>query len=219
MESEAEEPQSEEMGGGGLGPLRGLLSLVVLAGIVVVLISTSFQNFEVEGSSMFPNVEDGQFLVVNKAAYRSYRVWSWARWVPFLDRDDDGLFTPFGNPERGDVIVFRVPGDDSRNFIKRVIGVPGDTVEIKEGAVFIDDVALAEDYTSLPDRRNLAAQTVPEAHYFVIGDRRVDSYDSRSWGTLPRANIIGKAWFAYWPVGEFGRVKSLTPEPGETMGE
>lgn len=218
MELEVEELQPETKSGG-FGSLRGLFSLVVLAAIVVVLISTSFQNFEVEGSSMFPNVEDGQFVVVNKAAYHSYRVWNWARWVPFLDRDGDGLFTPFGNPERGDVVVFRVPGDDSRNFIKRVIGLPGETVEIKEGVLYIDGQAMDEDYISLPDKRTLAAQVVPDLDYFVIGDRRVDSYDSRSWGTLPRANIIGKAWFAYWPVTDFHRVKSLTPDPGATAAE
>lgn len=196
------------------GGWRGLLGTFVLAAILFALISTSFQNFQVEGSSMHPTVQDGEFLVVNKAAYRRFDLPHWLQWVPFLDRNGNGKIAPFGSPKRGDVIVFHLPQREERNLIKRVIGLPGETIEIRRGVVYINGKRLEEKYLQRLGERSLPPQKVPDDHYFVIGDERVASFDSRDWGPLPRREIIGKAWFSYWPTQTFGLIKSETPEPG-----
>ncbi len=194
---------------------RGFLLTVVEAGILFLFISTFLQNFWVTGSSMFPNVHDGQKLVVNKASYREFHVGSWAQRVPFLDPDKNGIVRPFGDPRRGDVVIFHAPPEPTKNFIKRVIGLPGETVEVKAGIPYINGLAIKEDYITRPDTRSVAAVKVPPDEFYVMGDERADSYDSRSWGLLPREKLIGKAWLTYWPFSEIGIVKNLTPPPGK----
>ncbi len=203
--------------------------------MIFVLISTSFQNFQVQGDSMDPNVQSGNYVVVNKAAYRHLEVGGWAKWIPFLDRDKDGIIALFGKPERGDVIVFKcprsvgnnplTPGDkcafdvDSdqwtgrQNLIKRVIGLPGELIESRNNVIYIDGVPLEEEYITAPGGPQVTRQRVPEGRYFVMGDHRVNSRDSRYWDSVPRSFIIGKAWFKYWPASAFGRVGSLTSDP------
>ncbi len=194
-----------------------LLQTLVLAALVVLLVSTSFQNFEVEGTSMTPNVQNGDMIIVSKAAYRSVHLPGWATHLPFIDRDNDGYFTPFGEPKRGDVIVFHLPSQSERNLIKRVIGLPGDTIEIRRGIVYRNGEQLNEDYLdpALVGERSMNLTTVPENEFFVMGDERSRSFDSRDWGTLPRKYIIGKAWFSYWPSEQFGRVHQYRAEPLE----
>ena len=129
----------------------------------------------------------------------------------------------FRAPRRGDVIVFRFPLDTSRDFIKRVIGVPGDTVEVRDGKVFINGDPLVENYIlSTPDY-TYPPKTVPEGQYFVLGDNRRNSYDSHAWHTqcsqqqtcdfVPEENIIGQAWVAYWPFDVFGFVNNKVLKP------
>jgi signal peptidase I len=198
-----------------LGHARGLGGTLLLAALIFLLLSTSFQNFRVEGSSMYPNVQDGEFLVVNKAAYRRLDVPGWAKWVPLLDRGGDGHVAPFGNPERGDVIVFHLPKQEQRNLIKRVIALPGEAIEIRGGAVLVNGQELQEDYIPRLGQRSIAQQVIPPDHYFVMGDERSSSFDSRDWGPLPRKNIIGRAWFSYWPGHTMGLIRAETPEPGK----
>ena len=195
-----------------LSNFKGVLVTVALAALVFLLISTSFQNFQVEGTSMTPNIQDGQFIVVNKAAYRHVDVPGWARWVPFLDRDGDDFVSPFGSPQRGDVIVFSLESQPGRNFIKRVIGLPGERIQISRSRVFINGEEVQEPYIPRQGRKEVAELLIPEDEYFVMGDERVASFDSRDWGTLPRDRIIGKAWVSYYPFDGFGRIKSQGPE-------
>lgn len=162
---------------------RELLETAVLTLLIFFLIRVAVQNFRIEGQSMEPTLHAGQYLIVNKAVYR---------WLH--------------PPQRGDIIVFEYPRSPDRDFIKRVIGLPGEEVEIRDGVVYINGRALQEAYISSPSRRSFAARMVGEDEYFVLGDNRPNSSDSRSWGMLPQKYIIGRAWLSYWPPQTWGFV-------------
>jgi len=179
---------------------------LVLALIIFLIVRSVAQNFRVEGPSMEPGLHDGQYLLVNKAVYFKLDMGTLAKYIPFLDAKDGEEKFLFHGPQRGDVVVFRYPKDPSRDFIKRVIGVPGDTVAIREGVVYVNGIALREDYTVNPGATDMPEQLVPPKSYFVLGDNRANSSDSRSWGFVPEENIIGKALFSYWPLSQLGGV-------------
>jgi signal peptidase I len=166
--------------------MREIVETVVLALLIFSLIRIVIQNFRIEGYSMEPNLHQGQYLIVNKAVYR---------WLH--------------GPQRGDIVVFEYPRAPDRDFIKRVIGLPGETVEVRDGLIYVGGVPLDEPYLSEPTRGNMAPRTMGPAEYFVLGDNRNNSSDSRSWGPLPDENIIGKAWLSYWPPPLWGSI----PEP------
>ncbi|MEQ1947475.1 MAG: signal peptidase I [Bryobacteraceae bacterium] len=161
------------------------LFLSVLIAIVVILFL--YQPVKVEGTSMMPALIDQERIFINKYAYK------------------------FGITEinRGDTVVFWFPGDPSKSYIKRVIGVPGDTVEVIEGAVFVNDKKIDEPYVpdEYRDKMSTPKNHVPVGEYFVAGDHRSSSNDSRSWGTVPRSYIYGKAVFVYWPPERMGMLK------------
>ena len=116
--------------------------------------------------------------------------------IPFVSIESDGPAYPFNVPKAGDVIIFKFPRDESREFVKRIVGEPGDVVEIKRGEVFVDGVPIQDDLARL-DRRSMTPKTVPKDAYFVLGDNRGNSNDSRDWGTVPAENIVGKAWAGF----------------------
>ncbi len=171
--------------------LRELIETLILTLVIFLLIRFAVQNFRIEGFSMEPNFHDGQFLIVNKLIY---------------------LLHP---PERGDVIVFIPPNNTTRDFIKRVIGLPGDRVEIVNGKVFVDGQPLDEPYPLNPASYSAGAVTVPPGEYFVLGDNRNNSSDSHSWGTVAGDKIIGKAWVSYWPPQDVGFVPAFTYAAGK----
>ena len=156
---------------------------IVLAAFIITFIA---QSFVVEGSSMEPSLHNRERLLVNKFVYR------------------------FKKPEYGDVVVFRYPANPKRRFIKRVIGVPGDQVEIRDGFVVVNNNILNEDYTLDLTYGYFGPKIVPEEHYFVLGDNRNNSDDSRypDVGFVPKSNIVGKAALLWWPFGRFGTIKS-----------
>ena len=141
---------------------------------------------------MQPNFYEGQFILVNKLSYR------------------------LGAPERGDVIVFHNPSNVSEDYIKRVIGLPGDTVEIHNQAIFINGEVLAEDYNLNPLHPStvFGPLLVAPNHLFVMGDNRQNSKDSRDFGALSEDLIVGKAWIHVWPLSNFGWVEHQELEPG-----
>lgn len=203
---------------------RELVETLILALLIFLAVRAAVQNFQVEGSSMDPGLQNGQFLLVNKLLYARVDLDGIDRFIPFIDLPD-GEHHIFGSPQRGDVVVFRFPGDESRDFIKRIIGVPGDKVEVRIGKVFINNLPIDEPYLTHTANYNIEPLTVPPASYFVLGDNRPGSFDSHSWISrqptpdwpnppfIPEGNIIGKAWLLYWPFDDWGLApnKSLTP--------
>ena len=184
---------------------REILETALLALLIFLTVRASFQNFRVEGSSMVPSLETGQFLIVNKLAYATIDL-SIFDWVPFYDAGEDSAHHIFGSPGRGDVVVFQAPQNPQQDFIKRIIGVPGDVMEIKGGGVVLNGEPLLESYIrgETGNCRDPCLWTVPEGHYFVLGDNRTGSSDSRVFGFVPEENIVGKTLFSYWPLGEAG---------------
>jgi signal peptidase I len=156
---------------------RQVLFVILAAVGIFFLLQTTIQSVVVLGSSMEPNFEEGQRLIVNKVTYR------------------------LREPKLGEVIVFQPPNNDNVDFIKRIIAGPGDTVEIKDGTVYVNDLPLNEPYIKAHPGYTLSPTTVPKNEYFVLGDNRNNSNDSHSWGTLPRQNIVGLAWVSIWPPG------------------
>ncbi len=162
--------------------LRDLLVSVVVSAFIIVFL---YQPVRVEGTSMLPVLEDQDRLFINKVAYR------------------------VGPVERGDVVVFLYPHDHSKSYIKRVIAGPGDAIRIDEGRVYVNGTALKEPYVPrrYTDERSLPEMVVPPEEYFVMGDHRSISSDSRDFGPVERGLIYGKAAFVYWPVGQMGVVR------------
>jgi len=149
----------------------------------LVIITFIVQAFYIPSGSMEPTLMVDDRILVAKFVYR------------------------LGSPHRGDVIVFRYPLNPQRDFVKRVMGLPGDSVRLRNGVVYVGGQALSEkSYTIKPDFGNYGPVTVPANQYFVLGDNRNNSEDSRFFGYVPRGNIIGKAVFIYWPLPRIGFV-------------
>jgi len=157
----------------------------ILIAVVLALVVRGFvvETFVVLGPSMDPTLQDLERLFVNKIVYRLHE------------------------PTRGDIVVFAYPRDPTRDFIKRVIGLPGETVEIRDGRVFIDGSFIEEPYVVYADSYgDYGTVTVPTGHVFVMGDNRRNSEDSRYFGPVPLVNLRGKAFLIYWPVSLFGLI-------------
>jgi signal peptidase I len=174
-----------EASAGGPGAWSWLREFALAMGISIFIIVFLYQPVRVEGTSMMPGLRDQERIFINKYAYR------------------------LGSIERGDVVVFRYPGDPSKNYIKRIVGEPGDRIEIVRGAVIVNGSRLAEPYVpkKYQDDRSMSEVTVPAGSYFVLGDHRNLSSDSRDFGTVERDAIFGKAVFAYWPAEMAGKLR------------
>jgi signal peptidase I len=199
--------------------VRELAETIILALLIFLLVRAVVQNFQVEGSSMDPTFKDGWYLLVNKAIYWEINLDTVHKFVPFVEPGDDPTRFIFRGPQRGDIIVFHPPtesGEPSdRDFIKRVIALPNETVEVHDCTVFIDGKALEEPYLTQPVAGDFEPFTVPPDQYFVMGDNRNNSSDSRSFHAVPKENIIGMAWLTYWPFDIFGLVDNHAEKPGD----
>ena len=182
--------------------IRELIETIILALLIFLVIQFTVQNTRVEGMSMDPTLADGQYLIVNKAIYTRLDPKKFQAVFDFFGIDRTDSFFPLHAPRRGEVIVFEFPRDRSRDFVKRVIGVPGDTVEIRRGTVFVNGEELDEPYVRNKGRSNERLQRVPEDSYYVLGDNRRASSDSRDWGMVPAENVTGKAWVSFWPLDQ-----------------
>ncbi len=193
--------------------VRELVETGLLALLVFLSVRASFQNFKVDGISMQPTLEDGQFLIVNKLVYSEVNLDKLSNFVPFVDPGSDPRRNVFHGPERGDIIVLRSPSKPDIDLIKRVIGLPGDTVEIRDGHVYINDQLLIEPYITQPWSDNKPKVTLPADQYYVLGDNRSNSADSRSQqvGLVHKDLIIGKAMLSYWPRNKFGLAPNGSP--------
>lgn len=194
-----------------------IIETILLALLIFLMVRGVVLNFRVDGSSMEPTLSNSEMLIINRRAYSSIDINGWLDFLPGVEDDEgDGSYL-FNPPQRGDIVVFSPPGGESDPYIKRIIGLPGETVEIREGAVYVDGVALNEPYvtssTSWRGEGDRSSITVPEEEYFVMGDNRSNSSDSRMFGTVPQRNIIGKSWIAYWPPGSI----EVLPRPSYAM--
>lgn len=177
---------------------RGLwevVQILVMAVLMVILIRNFFHNYRIEGISMEPNFHDRQFLIVNRYAYcPGIHVEIPVANVSLFDR-----VWCVRTPKRGDVVIFEYPRDPSRDFIKRVIGLPNETVEVRAGQVYVDGVLVPEPFGPNPGSYNAPPLTVGPDEVYVMGDNRNNSSDSHLWGPLKLEHIIGKALVSYWP--------------------
>jgi signal peptidase I len=169
--------------GSGIGRfLIDVIETLVFSVLLFVGINFISARIRVDGFSMEPTLQSGEFVIVNKIAYK------------------------VGNPTRGDVIVFRYPFDPQQEYIKRVIGLPGDQVKVEDGQVYVNNEPLVEPYiAAAPAYQN--ETTVPADSLFVLGDNRNNSSDSHNWGPVPLDYVIGKAVFIYWPPTEWGTIE------------
>ncbi len=177
--------------------LRDGAEVVVFGLFAFALVQLTIQNFEIDGPSMQTTLRPGERVLTYKLAFLR---------VPLdgLPIFQDGDRLTAGNPRRGDVVVLRPANGSQRDLIKRIIALPGETIDVSQRGVFVNGVPLDEPYVSAPPNYAIPARTVPVDHYFVLGDNRINSSDSHVWGMLPRENIIGKALLVYWPPGEWG---------------
>ena len=191
--------------------IRELFETVILALVIFLGLQFSMGNYRVEGSSMVPTLEEDEYVIVNKLVYLRLDPRSIVGLLPFVDSDSDSAVYVFHEPRRGEVIIFEFPNNPERDFVKRIIGLPGETVEILRGQVRIDGEHLDEPYITNPDRTNMRPVTVPPDRYFVLGDNRRASHDSRDWGPVPVENLIGKAWVSFWPLNRWHSLRLQSP--------
>ncbi len=163
------------------GAAREIITTIIVGVVIFILLQTTVQSFIVIGSSMRPNFEPGQRLLVSKISYR------------------------VGEPQRGDVIVFLPPNDDI-DYIKRIIGMPGDTVKVDDMTVYVNGVALDEPYINSAPQYHVKEKQVPADSYFVLGDNRNNSNDSHNGWFAEGDAVVGKAWLSVWPPDKWGLV-------------
>jgi len=180
-ETITESQDSEEKRSGFGRFVIDIVETLILSIVLFAAINGVSARIRVDGASMEPTLQSGEFVIVNKLAY----------W--------------FGDPTIGDVIVFHFPRDPDQEYIKRIIGLPGDQVEIKDGSVFVNGQVLSEDYIAASPVYELVTE-VPADSLLVLGDNRNNSSDSHNWGPVPLDQVIGKATFIYWPPTEWGVV-------------
>ena len=166
--------------------LADILETLILAVVLFVGINFITARIRVDGSSMEPTLHSGEFVIVNKLAYK------------------------LSLPELGDIIVFHFPRDPKQEYIKRVIGLPGDQVTIQEGKVFVNGQEITEPYISAPPVYPGNSWQIPDGQLFVLGDNRNNSSDSHNWGTVPMDYVVGKALFVYWPLDSWGTIDHIS---------
>ena len=191
--------------------IRELIETAILALLIFIALQASVQNFKVEGSSMEPTLKDGQYLLVNKLVYFNLSPGDLRRLLPFNRFDRPETLFAFHAPRRGEIIIFHFPRDQTRDFVKRVIGVAGDEVEIRRGTVFVNGRSLEEPYITHPSEASMSRLIVPPEKFFVLGDNRRFSNDSRDWGPVPTGNVVGRAWVSYWPLNQFNTLLTFSP--------
>ncbi len=183
-----EQPAAPPAPSRGSGLLREIVETALLTALIFLVVNAATGRFKIDGSSMEPNLHHDEYVIVDKVTYL------------------------FGKPQRGDVVVFFLEGQP-KDYIKRVIGLPGDTIELSNGTVYIDGQPLAEPYVASASVTYTARQLGDE-EYFVMGDNRGNSSDSRAFGPIRSDNIVGRAWIVYWPPTDWAIVPHHTYAAG-----
>lgn len=176
------DPERKKKQGMFLGEILESVAIAVILAVIIRFFL--FQPFYIPSGSMEPTLKPGDRIIVNKLIYR------------------------YSQPKRGDIMVFKYPRDPQRDFIKRVVGLPGETIDIKDSIVYINNSVIPQPFLE-PGLKfgSFGPVDIPDNSYFMMGDNRNNSEDSRVWGTLPSENIVGKAMFIYWPLSRIGIVK------------
>lgn len=182
LELEENDPKKPNL----LSVLVDILETLLLSVVLFFLINAVSARIKIDGSSMEPNLHHGEFVIVSKINYR------------------------FGEPERGDVVVFDFPRNITQEYIKRIIGLPGEQIRVEGGKIFINGVLLTEPYLKMEPRYE-GEWVVPESTLFVLGDNRNNSSDSHTWGIVPMENVIGEALLIYWPPSSWGLINGTQP--------
>jgi signal peptidase I len=180
--------------------IDGVETLLIAAAIFLIIYAFLFRPFNVSGQSMYPNFHNGEYVITNLIGFEDLKVYH----------------ASFGTLKYGDVVVFVAPPDPTKDYIKRVVGVAGDTISIKSGSVYRNGQLVDESPYLSPDVKTEQGAflgegqtvTVPTNDYFVLGDNRPESADSRSWGFVPKDNIVGKSMLVYWPLDRLRFVKN-----------
>lgn len=182
VESPGEPAAIEKSRSGVLRFLVDVFETLVLSALLFIAINAVSARIRVDGYSMEPTLHNGEFVIVNKLAYK------------------------LGTPDYGDVIVFHYPRDPKQEYIKRVIGLPGDRVKVTNGQVYVNDQLITEPYIAAAPKYQ-SEWVVPENSLFVLGDNRNNSSDSHNWGPVPTDNLVGKAMLIYWPPEAWGLIR------------
>jgi signal peptidase I len=195
--------------------VKELLETAVYILLVFVIVRSMVQNFKIEGTSMEPSLHSDQYILVNKLVYFHFDLNAPLRFLPGFQDQEPQVVYPLGLPKRGDIIVFEYPNNPEQDFIKRVIGIPGDTIKVQQGKVFLNGKELPEPYLideeTMPENPTYCDPgsachretiTVPAGTVYVMGDNRQNSSDSRKWDSLDVKHIIGKAWLLYYPLDD-----------------
>jgi len=201
--------------------VKELLETAIYILLVFVIVRSMVQNFKIEGSSMEPSLHTGQYILVNKLIYFHFDLNAPLRLLPGYANLHPRIIYPLSLPKRGDIVVFEYPNDIRKDYIKRVIGLPGDKIRIKDGSVYVNDQLLKEPYLTNETKPNNPIYcnpghkcsydtiVVPEGSVFVLGDNRGNSSDSREWDSLSLDHVIGQAWLLYYPLDNLG----IIPHP------
>ena len=178
--------------------IREIAETFVIVMLVFLALQITIRTYQVEGYSMAPTMHHTDYVLVNKIVYTKFEKNILNNFMPLVDMESEEVMFPFHSPQRGEIVIFKYPKDESREFVKRVVGLPGDTVEIRNGYVYVNGDRITENYVSYRDNDSTQIFKIESYSYFVLGDNRVSSNDSRDWGLVPAKNIVGKPWFTLW---------------------
>ena len=178
--------------------IREISETFLIVMLVFLVLQITVRTYQVEGYSMAPTMEHTDYVLVNKIVYTKFEKTVINNFLPFVDIQSQEVMFPFHTPKRGEIVIFKYPQDETREFVKRVLGIPGDLVEIKKGYVYVNGEKITEKYVSYRDVDSTRKFKVGSYSYFVLGDNRISSNDSRDWGVVPARNIVGKPWVTLW---------------------
>lgn len=178
--------------------VKEIAETFIIVMLVFLALQITVRTYQVEGYSMAPTMDHTDYVLVNKIVYTKFQKNVLNNFLPFIDMESEEIMFPFHSPQRGEIVIFRYPQDESREFVKRVVGIPGDTVEVKKGYVYVNGDRITENYVSYRDNDSTKKFKVSSYSYFVLGDNRISSNDSRDWGVVPAKNIVGRPWFTLW---------------------
>jgi signal peptidase I len=193
------------------GAIRFLTTIIA----IVLLIRAFISPFEVDGRSMSPNLHNHDRVFVNRARYLHIDLNRLLNLIPGVDREGSDVWFPFNTPKRGDIVVLNPPLKSDKPYIKRIIGLPGDSIAFKNGYVYVNGVKLDEPYidgaiTYCNSKEWCSIDRIPNGYVYVLGDNRPDSEDSRYFGPVSVNSLLGKAWLTNWPLSDAGRIPSYS---------